>query len=397
MRDPLPVADQLPVGLAHLVSAHRHQLGERPVLVAEQPHRADRATQQPAQDVAARLVARGDPVADQHHRAAHVVGDHSEPHVVGVVDAVLASGQLLRALDHREHHVDLVHVLLALQQVGHPLQAHAGVDVLLRQRPDDVEVLLGPHRAQLVLHEDEVPDLQVAVLELLGHRGPRRGLELTVRPVLGASVVEDLRARPARAGDAHRPVVLLGAELHDPLGRQPGDLHPQLEGLVVARQDRRPQPVGLEAEATVGQRLGDQVPAELDGAFLEVVAEGEVAAHLEERAVPGGLADVLDVGRAHALLHADRPWVRRGLLAEEERLERHHAGVHEQQVRVVEEQRGRGNRTVRAHGLVVLEMSHETAADLRGVHQLSSLGSPVVEEGALAPVSKPPLGSSGTP
>ncbi len=290
-----------------------------------------------------------------------------------MVGAVPASGQLLRPLDHREHHVDLVHVLLALQQVGDPLQAHAGVDVLLRQRADDVEVLLGPHRAQLVLHEDEVPDLQVAVLELLGHRGPRGGLELAVRAVLRAAVVEDLRARPARTGDAHRPVVLLGAELHDPLGRQPGDLHPQLERLVVARQDRRPQPVGLEAEAAVVDRLGDQVPAELDGAFLEVVAEGEVAAHLEERAVPGGLADVLDVGRAHALLHADRPWVRRGLLAEEVRLERHHAGVHEQQVRVVEEQRGRGHRPVRPHGLVVLEVSHETAADLRGVHQLSSL------------------------
>jgi hypothetical protein len=35
--------------------------------------------------------------------------------------------------------------------------------------------------------------------------------------------------------------------------------------------------------------------ASLDRALLEVVAEGEVAVHLEERAVPGGLADLLDV------------------------------------------------------------------------------------------------------
>ena len=74
---------------------------------------------------------------------------------------------------------------------------------LLRQGADDVEVLLGPHRAELVLHEDEVPDLEVAVLELGRHRDPVGGLELAVGTVLGAAVVEDLRARAAR--DRARP------------------------------------------------------------------------------------------------------------------------------------------------------------------------------------------------
>ena len=111
---------------------------------------------------------------------------------------------------------------------------------------------------------------------------------------------------------------------------------------------------------------GDELPGVLDGTLLEVVTEGEVAAHLEERAVPRGLADVLDVRGAHALLDADGAEVRRRLLAQEVRLERHHARVHEEQVRVVEEQRCRGHRPVS----VALEVSDEPAPDLRGLHQL---------------------------
>ena len=130
-RDPRPVADQGVVGLTHLVAADRQQLGQHRVLAAEQPHRADRAAHQPAQHVAAALVARGDAVSDQHQRAAHVVGHHPEPDVVIVVGAVRAAGEHLGPLDDREHHVDLVHVVDALQQERDPLQPHAGVDVLL--------------------------------------------------------------------------------------------------------------------------------------------------------------------------------------------------------------------------------------------------------------------------
>ena len=369
--DALPVAVQVGVGLRHLVAAQRHQLGEDAVLAPEQPHGADRPAQQPAQHVTAPLVAGGDSVGDQHHRAADVVGDHPQPDVVVVGVAVRAPAEVAGPLDHGVHHVDLVHVVDALEQVRHPLETHAGVDVLLRERPDDVEVLLRPDGAQLVLHEHQVPDLEVAVLELRRHRHPLGRLELALGAVLGATVVEDLRARTARSGNAHRPVVLLRPELDDPLGRQAGDLHPQPERLVVAVQDRGPQPTLVQAPTAVALPLGDQLPRELDGAFLEVVAEGEVAAHLEERAVPRRLADVLDVGRAHALLDADGAVVGRGLLAEEERLERHHPGVDEQQVGVVGKQRRRGHCSVGTDRGVVLEVSHEPPSDLRGVHQSS--------------------------
>jgi Xaa-Pro aminopeptidase len=64
-----------------------------------------------------------------------------------------------------------------------------------------------------------------------------------------------------------------------------------------------PEPVLRQAE-----HLGDEFPRPADGLFLEVIAEAEVAEHLEERVMAGGVADVLQVvvlaAGAHAALHA---------------------------------------------------------------------------------------------
>ena len=63
------------------------------------------------------------------------------------------------------------------------------------------------------------------------------------------------------------------------------------------------QPLGID-----GAGLGQQLVGEGDGVGLEVVAEREVAQHLEERVVARGAADVLEVvvlaAGAHALLRA---------------------------------------------------------------------------------------------
>ena len=52
--------------------------------------------------------------------------------------------------------------------------------------------------------------------------------------------------------------------------------------------------------------LGDQGPGKLDGAVLEVVAEGKIAEHLEEGVVAGGVANVVEIvvfaASAHAFL-----------------------------------------------------------------------------------------------
>ena len=108
------------------------------------------------------------------------------------------------------------------------------------------------------------------------------------------------------AGHAHGPVVVGHAAALDALLGDADDVAPDVEGLIVVEVDRRPQLLRVDAVAAVGDGIGQQRPGVPDGAFLEVVAEGEVAGHLEEGVVAGGDAHLLDVEGAHALLDRRR-------------------------------------------------------------------------------------------
>src|SRR5699024_9041695 len=114
-------------------------------------------------------------------------------------------------LDDREDLVDLVHVLLALQQEGDALHAEPRIDGLLLELAEQRVVLARALTAQ-VLVEDEVPDLDVAILGLLvpgpfGH-GAGHGL----RAVLGAAIEVPLAAGARRAGLARVPEDLLARQ-----------------------------------------------------------------------------------------------------------------------------------------------------------------------------------------
>ena len=110
---------------------------------------------------------------------------------------------------------------------------------------------------------------------------------------------------------------------HDPAVGQPGDLLPELERLVVVDIDRDHQPVGRHAEL-----FGHELPGELDGAFLEVVAEREIAQHLEERVMARGVADIVEIvvlaAGAHAFLRGRGAHIGALLQAGENVLELHH-------------------------------------------------------------------------
>ena len=192
----------------------------------------------------------------------------------------------------------------------------------------------------LVLHEDQVPDLDEAVAVLVG--GSRRAAGDA-----GAVVVEDLRARTARPIVAHGPEVVGRADADDPLLRQAGDLAPQRRGLGVVGVDRHAKPLRIETHL-----LGDQPPRQLDRAVLKIGLgvrarphrrivlrrpEREVAEHLEKGQVPRGVAHIVEVvvlaPGANALLRRRRARRGRRLGAGEDVLERHHAGVDEQQGR----------------------------------------------------------------
>ena len=62
-------------------------------------------------------------------------------------------------------------------------------------------------------------------------------------------VEEDFRARPTRAGLAHRPEIVRRGDADDPVFRQAGDAAPEIEGLVVLVIDRDQQAVAVEAIA----------------------------------------------------------------------------------------------------------------------------------------------------
>jgi hypothetical protein len=139
----------------------------------------------------------------------------------------------------------------------------------------------------------------------------------TTRLLSGVRSIVDLGARPARAGVAHLPeVVLLVPEVDLRFGH--ADRFPVLGRLVVARNPRFR--VALE-DGDVQPRLvelpdvGEQFPRPRDRFLLEVIAETPVAEHLEEGVVVGVLADVVEVvvlaAGADALLRVGDPLVGR--------------------------------------------------------------------------------------
>ena len=226
-------ADQLGISGAHLGDQRRHQPPHQRLLRAEQMRVAHRPAHDPAQDIAPALVGRQHAVGDEEAAGAQMVGDDA---VAGLAARLRprCRGQLLAGCDQRLERVGVVIVVDALEHRGDALEAHAGVDALLRQLGDDLA------RRLLVLHEDEVPDLDEAVAVLVRAAGRAAGDMLAV-------IVEDLRAGPARPVVAHRPEIVLGRDADDAAFGQAGDLLPQVEGFVVGVIDGRGQPVGARA------------------------------------------------------------------------------------------------------------------------------------------------------
>ena len=124
---------------------------------------------------------------------------------------------------------------------------------------------------------------------------------------------------------------------------------------IIVAEDRHPHPIFCQAD-----RLSQKLPAELDGVFLEVVAEGKVPQHFKERMMASGIADIFQIvvlsSRTEALLHSDRSLVGACVFAEEHTLELVHPGVGEEQGRI-----GLRNQGGTRHSLMAmqLEISNE--------------------------------------
>ena len=169
----------------------------------------------------------------------------------------------------------------------------------------------------------------------------------------GAAIDVDLRAAAARSGIAHRPEVVGHAELADVIGRH--EIQPALVGLVVARDALLALEHGdVQLRRIESPLLGQEVPRQLDRVLLEVVAEREVAEHLEEGVMAQRRTDVVEIvvlaADPHALLRRGGARVVALLAAEEHVLELVHPGVGEEQRRIVAGQQG----AARDHAMAVL-------------------------------------------
>ena len=184
---------------------------------------------------------------------------------------------ILREFDQVLEEVDRVIVMFALQYGSGAFQAHTGVDTGFRQRD------LLAARQFLELHEHQVPDLDETVAVLVS--GTRRA---ACDPI--AMVEEDLRARAARAGIAHRPEVIVRRDADDLRFRQARDFLPEVKGLIVGMINGNEQLILRQAVY-----FGDQFPCVGNRTLFEVIREGEVSEHLEEGMVACGIADVIEV------------------------------------------------------------------------------------------------------
>jgi len=260
--------------------------------------------------------------------------------------------------DQRLEQVDLVVGVHVLHHRRYALKAHAGVDAGLGQR------MHRPGFVAVELHEHVVPDLDIAVAVFLGRAGRAAVNAFAV-------VVEDLGAGATGTGVTHRPEVvgsvaraLVVADADDAFLRYADVVVPDIVGFVVLGVDRDPQLVGRQL-----QHGGEELPGVLDRVLLEIIAEAEVAQHLEEGMVARGVADVLQVvvlaAGAHAALRRHRAGVGAFVLPREHVLELHHAGIGEQQGGVVaRHQRAGGNDGVALGG----EEVEKTLADGAAFH-----------------------------
>jgi hypothetical protein len=218
-----------------------------------------------------------------------VIGDH--PQRLGV--EICRSGPSGR-LDQGLEQIDLVVAVHMLQHRRDALEAHTRVHRGLRQRR---HLAAG---VAVVLHEDEVPDLDIAIESSSGYPAARRA-----RPDRGRrrSPSKDRRG-PCRPSARN---CRSSARRRDTL--RPGK---PISSSQICSAASSSSGVYRDPERSAGSPsdLGEKLPGVTDRVALEIVTEAEVAQHLEEGVMPRRVADVFEVivlaAGPHAALRADR-------------------------------------------------------------------------------------------
>ena len=321
---------------------------------AQLPAMADGAADDAAQVITAPFVARDHAVGNQEGTGADVVGQHAERGAVHVGVGCFTRG----GSDQRLEQIYLVIGMDTLQHRRNAFKAHAGIDRGLGQRMHDAGLVA------VELHEDVVPDFDVAVAVLI--LAARR-----TAPDMLAVVIEDFGAGSAGPCLAHHPEIVRGiartlvvADANDARRRYADLVGPDLVSLVVFGVHRDPELVRRQFED-----VDQQFPGVLDGIALEIVAKAEVAQHLEKGVMARRITDVFKVvvlaARAHTFLRRRGAVVAALVEAEEHILELVHPGVGEQQGRILVRHQRTGG-----HDLVAFrrEEIEESLADFGAFH-----------------------------
>ena len=346
--DECDVLEQLGIGLAHLSVDLIDKLGQEGALDAQQATVEHGTTEQAAKDVLATLVTGKDAVRDHKVDGTGMVGDDAQRAAgTGVIVGVIGlAADLLAQLDEMLHQIAVVIGGLVLHDSGHALQAHARIEVAVRQLRHGAVLLA------VVLGKHEVPELKEAVAVAAGLAVGAAAADLL------AHVKVDLGARTAGAGGAGGPEVVVLAQAGDVvLGN--AQRTPHVVGLVVLGKDGKVQAIERQLEL-----LGDELEGPSASLLLGDAAKGEVTEHLEERQVTAVLADAVDVVGADTLLAGDRADLLHGLLALVVLLKLVHAGVGKQQRGVVG---NKGRRRIELKTALLKEVE-ELGADLGRSH-----------------------------
>lgn len=280
----LAIVDDFGVHVAHELHDFIDVLIEERAFDAHRVRLLDGAAQQAAQHVAAALVRGKNAVGNHEGDRAAVVRDDAQRLVNIGIGFVFLAGKALAHGNQAAQHVGVVVVRDALHNGHDALQAHAGVNVLRRQRSKRAVFLA------IELSEHAVPVLEEAIAI-----ATRRAVGAAATD-FGALVKVNLRARAARAGGAGAPEVVIFTQARD-MAVFNAEALPNLDGLVVVFEHGEVQLFFRQAE-----HFGRELIRPSAHFVLKIFAEAEVAQHLEERKV-ARIANVVDVVGAHALLH----------------------------------------------------------------------------------------------
>ena len=346
--DERDVLEQLRIGLAHLSVDLVDELGQEGTLDTQQATVEHGTAEQTAKDVLATLVTGEDAVGNHKVDGTGVIGDDAQRAAgAGVIIGVIGlAADLLAQLDEMLHQVAVVIGGLVLHDGGHALQAHARIEVAVRQLRHGAVLLT------VVLGKHKVPELKEAVAV-----AARLAVGAAAADLL-AHVKVDLGARTAGAGGASGPEVVVLAQAGDVvLGN--AQRTPHVVGLVVLGKDGKVQAVERQLEL-----LGDELKGPCASLLLGDAAKREIAEHLEERQVTTVLADAIDVVGADALLAGNRADLLHGLLALVVLLKLVHAGVGKQQRGIIGDE---GRRRIELKTALLKEVE-ELGADLGRSH-----------------------------